>query len=266
MPGFFFPASVLKPASVLLLGLLLAAPLGAQQAPARLIPCRKGTKWGYADQSRRVVLPLLYDEAGPFVQEVAWVRIGSLYGYIDGGGNPVTPVHFTRAGSFVQGRATVELGGETFQITTSGQRITQEPEPAPETEFLTQGDMVRQNGKVGFRFTVGQAVVPALYDEIQENYNGLLFVRQGTKWGVINSKGTLTLPLEYDAIRAVEANNFAYAIVEQQGRFGYLAEDGRLLVPIKYSAAEPFVASVARVTTPDGRTGYIDVRGREFFD
>ncbi|MCB2378426.1 WG repeat-containing protein [Hymenobacter sp. BT635] len=265
MPGLPLPAFLVK-LTPLLLALLLAAPAPAQTTPARLVPFRKGAKWGYADQSRRIVLPLQYDEAGPFVQELAWVRVGSLYGYIDGGGNPVTPIQFTKAGSFSHDRATVELAGETFQIDGSGKRVTAPAEPEPESEFLTQGDLLRQNGKVGFRFTVGQAVVPAIYDEIQENYNGLLFVRQGQKWGVLNNKGKLTLPIEYDAIRAVEANNFAFAIVEQQGLYGYLAEDGRLLVPLKYSAAEPFVASVARVTTPDGRSGYIDTRGREYFE
>ncbi|MCB2406599.1 WG repeat-containing protein [Hymenobacter lucidus] len=266
MPGFFSPSFVCRAAPGLALALLLAAASPVQTTTARLIPFHKGQKWGYADQNRRLVLPLQYDEAGPFVQEIAWVRIGTLYGYIDGGGNPVTPVQFSKAGTFQRDRATVELNGETFQIDGSGQRVTTPAEPEPETDFLTQGDLTRQNGKVGFRFTVGQAVVPPVYDEIQENYNGLLFVRQGAKWGVLNNKGKLTLPLEYDAIRAVEVNNFANAIVEQQGRFGYLAEDGRLLVPIKYSAAEPFLADVARVTTPDGRTGYIDARGREFFE
>jgi hypothetical protein len=267
MSGPFPSHFICKSATWLLLALLLlTAASPAQTSSARLIPYRKGQKWGYADQSRRLVLPLQFDEAGPFVNEIAWVRIGSLYGYIDGGGNAVTPVHFTKASVFRRDRATVELGGETFQIDGSGNRVTTPPEPEPETEFLTQGDLTRQNGKVGFRFTVGQALVPAIYDEIQENYNGLLFVRQGTKWGVLNSKGKVALPLEYDAIRAVEANNFAYPIVEQQGRFGYLDEDGRLLVAPKYSAAEPFEADVARVTTPDGRSGYIDARGREFFD
>ncbi|TGE15267.1 WG repeat-containing protein [Hymenobacter elongatus] len=266
MPGFFSFSVVLKPVPFLLAALLLTAAQPTQTTSARLIPFHKGDKWGYADQSRRIVLPLRFDEAGPFVQEIAWVRIGSLYGYIDGGGNAVTPVQFGRASTFHHNRATVELNGETFDIDASGNRLATPPEPEPESEFLTQGDLTRQSGKVGFRFTIGQAVVPPLYDEIQENYDGLLFVRQGTKWGVINNKGKLTLPLDYDAIRAVEANGFVHAIVEQQGRFGYLDTDGRLLVAPKYSAAEPFLAAVARVTTPDGRTGYIDSRGREFFE
>jgi transposase len=50
------------------------------------------------------------------------------------------------------------------------------------------------------------------------------------------------------------------------GRFGYLGPDGKLLTPIKYATAAPFVQDVARVTTATGQPGYLDSRGREFWD
>lgn len=241
----------------------------AQSQPApRLVPFRQGAKWGYADQHRRLVLPLRYDEAGPFVDELAWVRQGQRYGYIDGAGNPITPVQFTRAGNFSQGRATVELNGETFDIGPGGRRLTEPTEPAPETDYLEQGDLVRQNGKVGFRFSVGQAVVPAEYDEIRDNYNGLLFVRQGQHWGVLNSKGKQVQPVQFDAIQTKAANGDALIlpIVVKNGRYGYLDEQGKLLVEPQYQEASPFVAGVARVVTQAGQPGYINTNGVEFFD
>ncbi len=240
----------------------------AQTTGSGLVPFRSNGRWGYADHARRLVLPLAYDEAGPFVNEVAWVRQGTLYGYIDGGGNHITPVYYTRASNFQQGRAHVELNGETFDINPSGQRLTTPPDPEPETDYLAQGDLVRRQGKVGFRFTIGSnTVVPSDYDEIQDlHHNGLLLVRQGTKWGVLNGKGKLTLPLEYDAIRATAANAFAYPIVEQASRFGYLDNKGKLLTKVKYAFAEPFTEEVACVTTSAGKTGYIDSRGKEYFE
>ncbi|WP_426489592.1 WG repeat-containing protein [Hymenobacter sp. 102] len=252
----------------LLLQLLLllagaASVAQAQTAPTRLVPFRQGTRWGYADRSRRLVLPARFDEAGPFQEEIAWVRQGQLYGYIDGGGNPVTPVQYTRAGNFRLGRATVELSGETFDIGVSGHRLT-EPAPAePEEEPLEQGDVVRKDGKVGFRFTVGTASVPAIYDEIRDNYNGLLFVRQAGKWGVLNAKGKLVQPLQYDAIRLT--GNLVYPVVQQNGLFGYLDAEGNRLTEVRYLQAEPFLQDVARVHTPDGRVGYLDSTGREFW-
>ena len=250
---------------VLLLLSLVAAPAGqAQTAPARLVPFRQGTRWGYADHSRRLVLPARYDEAGPFVEEIAWVRLGQLYGYIDGGGNPVTPVQYTRAGNFRQGRATVELGGETFAIGVSGRRLT-EPAPAePEEEPLEQGDVVRKDGKVGFRFTVGTASVPAIYDEIRDNYNGLLFVRLADKWGVINGRGKLVQPVQYKAIRLT--GNLSFPVVQLAGLFGYLDAEGNRLTDIRYRQAEPFAEGVARVQLPDGQFGYVDTSGREFWE
>lgn len=251
-----------------LLALLTDTALLAQTTSSSLVPFRRGNRWGYANHKRHLVLPLAYDEAGPFVNEVAWIRQGTLFGYIDGGGNPVTPVHYSRASNFHQGRAHVELNGEAFDIDSNGQRLSAPSEPEPETDYLEQGDIVRRQGKVGFRFTAGSStVVPTEYDEIQDlHHDGLLAVRQGIKWGVVNAKGKLTLPLEYDAIRATAINAFAYPVVEQAGRFGYLNNEGKLMTKIQYSSAEPFIEEVARVTTLEGKTGYIDSRGQEYFE
>ena len=251
---------------LLFLALLLAAVGGwAQTAASRLVPFRQGTRWGYADRNRRLVLPVRYDEAGPFVDELAWVRQDSLYGYIDGGGNPVTPIQFTRVGNFQDDRATVVLHGETFDIGPSGNRLPPQPAAEFDEDPLEQGDLVRSaEGKVGFRFTVGAATVPAIYDEIRDNYNGLLFVRQGAKWGVINGKGKLVQPPQYDSIRL--RGNLQYPVVQLGGRFGYLSPEGTRLTEIRYLRAEPYFRGVARVQAPTGRFGYLDALGREFWE
>lgn len=250
---------------LLLLGSLLPARVGqAQTVAGRLVPFRQGLRWGYADHTRRLVLPVRFDEVGPFVEEIAWVRQGPLYGYIDGGGNPVTPIQYTRASNFHQDRATVELNGETFDIGVSGRRLPEPAPPEPEEEPLEQGDVVRKDGKVGFRFTVGTAAVPAIYDEIRDNYNGLLFVRLADKWGVINGRGKLVQPVQYEAIRLT--GNLALPVVQLAGLFGYLDAEGHRLTDIRYRQAEPFEHNVARVQLPNGQFGYLDISGREFWE
>ena len=238
---------------------------GAGFGQAPLVPFRRGAQWGYADQNRRLVLPLRYDDAGPFVAGRAWVRQGTRYGYIDSTGAAVTLAQFSRAGNFAAGRAAVTLTGEDFAIDPTGQRLlAPTPEP-PETDDLAQGDLVRQNGKVGFRFAVGRAVVPAEYDEIRENYHGLLFVRRGRLWGVVDSRGQLVQPVQFDSVRVGGAGP-PRPIVVQAGRYGYLDAQGRTLVAPRYRRAGPFVGGTARVLTADGQPGYLDAAGTEYFE
>ncbi|WP_169513158.1 WG repeat-containing protein [Hymenobacter aerophilus] len=254
------------PLLLLLSVLLLPLSAWAQAAEARLVPFRQGRQWGYADRRGRLVLPARYDEAGPFADELAWVRVGSLYGYIDGAGNPVTPVQYTRAGNFQSNQALVELNGETFAIDPAGRRLppAEVADPADE-DPLEQGDLVRgPDGKVGFRFTVGTARIPAIYDEIKDNYNGLLLVRQGEKWGVLDSRGKLVQPVQYDSVR--RGGSPLLPAVRHNGRWGYLGPEGRRLIEPRYLRAAPFFGGVARVQTPSGAVGYIDTEGREFWE
>ncbi|SET90757.1 WG repeat-containing protein [Hymenobacter actinosclerus] len=257
----------MKRVLLLLLVPVLLLPLAAraQATEARLVPFRQGRHWGYADRRGRLVLPARYDEAGPFADELAWVRIGTLYGYIDGSGSPVTPIQYEQAGNFCDNRATVRLGGETFAINPAGRRLPPDEVPADKEEDpLEQGDVVRgPDGKVGFRFTVGAARVPAIYDEIKDNYNGLLLVRQGPKWGVLDSRGKLVQPVQYDSVR--RGGSPLLVAVHQNGRWGYLGPEGHRLIEPRYLRAAPFFGGVARVQTPSGSIGYIDTEGREFW-
>ncbi|SDY17523.1 WG repeat-containing protein [Hymenobacter psychrophilus] len=251
---------------LLVSALLLPLATWAQAAEARLVPFRQGNRWGYADRRGRLVLPAHYDEAGPFADELAWVRMGNLYGYIDGSGSPVTPVQYTRAGIFRNNQATVELNGDTFAIDPAGRRLSPaEAFEATDEDPLEQGDVVRgPDGKVGFRFTVGAARVPAIYDEIKDNYNGLLLVRQGPKWGVLDNRGRLVQPVQYDSVR--RGGSPLLPAVRRNGRWGYLGPEGRRLIEPRYLRAAPFFGGVARVQAPSGAFGYIDTEGREFWE
>lgn len=248
---------------LLLMSMCLSTSWAQVEAP-RLVPFRSGSRWGYADQKRRLIIPLRYDEAGPFAEELAWVRQGSYYGYIDGSGATVAPPKFTYATIFDHGRALVAIGTDTFAIDPAGQRLPSSATPKPEEDYLEQGDIIRKNGKVGFRFTVGNTVVPAEYDEIRDTCNGLLLVRQGNKWGIMNSQGRVAHPLQLDSVRVAPGSPLL--LVKQNNLYGYLDAAGRFVVKPRYQAAAPFAAGVARVTTTAGQTGYINDKGVEFFE
>jgi hypothetical protein len=56
---------------------------GAKTFSEGLAPVSKGNKWGYIDQSEKVVINFEFEKAEPFSEGLAEVWIGNKYGYID---------------------------------------------------------------------------------------------------------------------------------------------------------------------------------------
>jgi len=66
-------------------------------------------KFGYMDSSGKVVIPPQFDQAYPFTEGVAAVRIGDQAGFIDPSGKPVAPFRFYTASPFSDGVAEVSV-------------------------------------------------------------------------------------------------------------------------------------------------------------
>ena len=59
---------------------------------------------------------------------------------------------------------------------------------------------VKQNGKYGFIDKKGTVIVPLIYDNVNSFSEGLAIVGQNCKYGLIDKKGNIVLPLIYDYI------------------------------------------------------------------
>ena len=66
-------------------------------------------KFGYMDSSGKVVIKPRFDQAYPFTEGVAAVRIGNKAGFIDPSGQPVAPFRFNTASPFSDGLAEVSV-------------------------------------------------------------------------------------------------------------------------------------------------------------
>ena len=61
----------------------------------RLIPYRKGDKWGFCDSNKRIVIPLKYGYAFPFSEGLAMVELNyGKYGFINESGEEVIPIKY----------------------------------------------------------------------------------------------------------------------------------------------------------------------------
>ena len=65
-------------------------------------------KVGFMDKAGRQVIPPRYNDAQPFSEGLAAVKLGDKYGYIDRSGKMVIPPQFEDAGPFSEGLAPVQ--------------------------------------------------------------------------------------------------------------------------------------------------------------
>ena len=79
---------------------------------ARLIPYRKGDKWGYCDWEKNIVIPATYDEAFPFDNGLAQVTFQGRYGFVDVAGDAVVDLAYDEVQPFCNGLARVQRAGK----------------------------------------------------------------------------------------------------------------------------------------------------------
>lgn len=127
----------------------------------RLIPFRKGDKWGFSDKNQKLIIDAKYDRARVFSEGLARVALDDKWGFIDKTGNEVTPLKYD---SYL------------------GHRIRF-------SEGLAQ---VRLNNKYGFIDKTGKEVIPLKYDygPFSDFSEGLAEVMLNGKWFYIDKKGT----------------------------------------------------------------------------
>lgn len=114
----------------------------------------KGGKWGYKDESGKVVIEPLYDEAYNFSEGLAGVEIGEKVGFINTSGEMVIPAIYDSVTSFKEGLASVTLNDKCAYIDKEGNEVFGFDYEAA-TCFTNNIALVKKDGKWGYmdRFT-----------------------------------------------------------------------------------------------------------------
>lgn len=114
----------------------------------------KGGKWGYKDESGKVAIEPLYDEAYNFSEGLAGVEIGEKVGFINTSGEMVIPAIYDSVTSFKEGLASVTLNDKCAYIDKEGNEVFGFDYEAA-TCFTNNIALVKKDGKWGYmdRFT-----------------------------------------------------------------------------------------------------------------
>lgn len=171
-------------------------------------------KSGLIDTTGRVLVPVEYDGAQNFSEELAAVgRMGKYYvlwGYINRTGEQVIPLRYYEAARFSDGLA----------------RVSRVKDGAPRYGFIDKR---------------GEEVIPCQYDYAKNFSDGFAWVGQGAypdcAYRLNDRLGRKVLPyVVYDLSDSGRYGHVSAAVPDENGvlRYGLLSRTGRVVVPFEY--------------------------------
>ncbi|MDP8078951.1 WG repeat-containing protein [Phocoenobacter skyensis] len=116
---------------------------------------------------------------------------------------------------------------------------------------------IEKNGKYGFVNSKGNIVIPLEYDEAYSfSENGLAAIEKNGKWGFINSKGKIVIPLQYDGAYFFAKNGLAPVI--KDGKYGFINSKGNIVIPLQYDKAYSFSENGLAAIKKERKWGFIN--------
>jgi hypothetical protein len=211
-------------------------------------------KRGFMDSTGRIVIPIEFEMARPFqtirssegILNIAAVRRGGRWGFVDPDGRTILPFEYDEVNRFnsVAGKniVRVKLRGEWIYIDDTGKTIDDEWDVDFSRNRGSADDQKARNGGPG------KGVQQRISNNISLRDGGkrteVTPLQRDGKWGMVDNKGKILVPVTYDEIGA-------FIKINQEQKAGKNA--GK-------SCGLPDVVKVKR----NGKWGYADLCGNEY--
>ncbi len=115
---------------------------------------------------------------------------------------------------------------------------------------------VKEGSKWGFINSKGEYQIIPKFDKAHSYcVNGLAAVRINNLWGFINEVGNTIIPNVYDEVQCFWSGLCA---VKKNGKWGYIDSSGKTIIPFEYSEADRFDNLGITCVKKNGRFGFID--------
>jgi hypothetical protein len=216
----------------------------------------------FIDTMGRQLVPPHYDNLQPFSCGIALVMQYQRWGVIDHSGRELIPPMFEQITTVFD---TLFFAGDLDGMALYDRRM----KPLTKQVYTWTGGIndgriaVQRDGKYGFLDRQGREVIPCIYDEISLFGSCRAMVRLGDRYGIIDTAGLIVLPIEYES-RTTKGEKYVYhdglALVEQNGKLGYVDLDGQLVIPFYLDEAFQFSEGLGCALFK-GRWGYVDTKG-----
>lgn len=153
-------------------------------------------------------------------------------------------IKFEKVLSYYDKYAAVQLNGKWGYIDQQGELVVQPIYDSVEKANYWP-DMyiaVSLNGKYGVLNKSFEEIIHPQYDEIGEFLYGVAAVRNGDKWGVVDTKGDLVVPITYARTQPAPGGNAFVAVKLDKGSllWGMMDKKGNLVIPTTNCAIQQF--------------------------
>ena len=247
--------------------------------------------WGIFDKTGKMIVPAKYRGGVGHLPDgriLADDYNGS--DLFDQAGNRIGSVDFSLENAFSEGLAVARLGSsgkrgfvdEKLDVVIPFEY--DEAFPFSDGLALVKKYDEQHNAQYSLIDKAGKIVIPSEllpYEEIKDFSNGVAVAGKGnypeTKYGLINSKGEIILPVEYDEIVITSDGVVRVAIDLKDGYqtettvkfstvlYGLADLSGKIVLPVEYDRIEDFsngVAVVEKGSYPEEKYGIVNTKGK----
>lgn len=214
-----------------------------EQKSIHLSPFLDGAAMGYADQDLNLVIPAQYEEAEPFSEGLAVVKLAGKYGVIDKKGQEILPIKYKSISKYACGLMWLGTEEGFVLINQEGKRILGDSYKESFSYTCSENRIpVERDKKVAFFDVDGGAITDHLYNSAYRFYHGHAPVLRldpdaGPRgWGVINRAGELVVEHQYRKLFPFQYGFGVASIIDdnQLERWGVIDTTGKVVIPFQY--------------------------------
>jgi len=233
----------------------------------------RGGKIGFVNSAGRFVVEPVFDDALPFSEGYAAVRVGGRWGFVDDQGRMRIAPQFTQAFYFHNGVGSVQTADGSLLIDRSGRPLAShywEVALASDGRIPSRRAPADPDDLQGYLNLQGTVAIPFEFEQVESFSEGLAAVMRNGKWGYIDRQGRTVIPIRHDRAGWFK-NGLAFAKIGDES--GFIDRSGRFKWSIHAESSPGFVrknrdgltlmpGDLASFFTDDDRFGYVNLEGR----
>ncbi|MFP5438515.1 MAG: WG repeat-containing protein [Bacteroidia bacterium] len=127
-------------------------------------------------------------------------------------------------------------------------------------DYLRKFYKLKSGKLMGVYFQAEKVTTDIIYDEVSSDGMSLIVIKD-KKRGLMDYKGNITIPAEYDQLN--DYGNGVYKAVKDK-KYGVVSRDGKVLIPLEYDNVDSFAFTFKELfkVEKDGKKGVVNIENK----